>query len=242
MKKLMLVAAVAAIAGGAFAACEEDTACVYAYKMTLTGKSTVPLAKKGNASKCVDAACFRKVGSYKVTGYVFGTTTDNTNPDECIEGCACNDFSAIKSVLWNTGTKTLLTDALEIKQLDLIGADAKSAEIVATLGDLTLAGFGKYNTKTLKLTSASGNFAGQVAAPKCSTCTYNADTCDDTCEETDSAVFAVCTLEATTAETTAAYGKWSLKTNAAAVKKLTKNYSEEGTVLIPSNVKVVQVP
>ena len=235
MKKLMIAVAAAAMVGGAFAACQEDTACVYAYQVSLSGKSTVAASTKANPSACVDADCYRKAASYKVKGYIWGVTDDQTDPSQCIEGCGCLDLTQAASTtyLWNTKTLKKLDD-MTFEQLNLIGSNvgtkAKTAEVVARIGDLVLAGFGKYDTKKLEFKSASGYFAGTVAAPVCTTCTYSADDCTDTCEETASMAFAVCTLEATDVATTPAYGKWSIKYSKSAAKKLTKNFAEAAIV------------
>ena len=239
MKKLMIAAAAAALVGGAFAACQEDTACVFAYQVSLSGKSTVAASTKAKPSQCIDADCYRKAASYKVKGYIWGVTDDQTDPSQCIEGCGCLDLTATAptTYLWNTKTLKKLGD-MTFSQLDLIGsnvgAKAKTAEVVAKIDDLTLAGFGKYDTKKLELKSATGYFAGTVAAPVCSTCTYNADDCTEACEDTVSKAFAVCTLEAAEADSTPAYGKWTMKYSKTAAKKLTKVYDESS--IVPAKV------
>ena len=239
MKKLMIAVAAAAMVGGAFAECQEDTACVYAYQVSLSGKSTVAASTKANPSACVDADCYRKAASYKVKGYIWGVTDDQTDPSQCIEGCGCLDLTQAASTtyLWNTKTLKKLDD-MTFEQLNLIGSNvgtkAKTAEVVAKIGDLVLAGFGKYDTKKLEFKSASGYFAGTVAAPVCTTCTYNATDCEDVCEETASKAFAVCTLEAAEVATTPAYGKWSIKYSKSAAKKLTKNFAE--AAIVPAKV------
>ncbi len=235
MKKLMIAAAAAAMIGGAFAACQEDTACVWAYKLTLSGKTTVAFTVKGKASTCTEDVCYRKAGSFKIDGYIFGQSTDLTDEANCIEGCGCADLSAADaiddSIFWNTKSKKEVQADFAFTQLNLIGKDGKQLEAVATFNDLTLAGFGTYDVKKLAIKSISGNFAGTLDAPVCETCTYDADNCEDDCEEIDTIVFKLCTLEEDSADTTAAFGKWTLKPNSAAVKKLTKEY--DGLVLAP---------
>lgn len=239
MKKLMIAVAAAALVGGAFAACQEDTACVYAYQVSLSGKSTVAASTKAKPSACVDADCYRKAASYKVKGYVWGTTTDLTDESQCVEGCSCLDLTQAQSTtyLWNTKTLKKLGD-MTFSQLTLIGSNvgtkAKTAEVVAKIDDLVLAGFGKYDTKKLEFKSASGYFAGTVAAPVCTTCTYNAGDCTEECVDSASKAFAVCTLEAAEVETTPAYGKWSIKYSKSAAKKLTKNFAE--AAIVPAKV------
>ena len=162
-----------------------------------------------------------------------------TNPDQCVEGCGCLDLSQAQftTYLWNTKTLKKLGD-MTFSQLDLVGsnvgAKAKTAEVVAKIDELVLAGFGKYDTKKLEFKSASGYFAGTVAAPVCTTCTYNAGDCTEACEETASKAFALCTLEASDVATTPAYGKWSIKYSKSAAKKLTKNFAE--AAIVPAKV------
>ena len=239
MKKLMIAVAAAAMVGGAYAACQEDTACVFAYQVSLSGKSTVAASTKAKPSACIDADCYRKAGSYKVKGYIWGTTEDLNDPTQCVEGCGCLDLSQAQftTYLWNTKTLKKLGD-MTFSQLDLVGsnvgAKAKTVEVVAKIDDLALAGFGKYDTKKLEFKSASGYFAGTVAAPVCTTCTYNAGDCTEDCNETASKAFALCTLEASDVATTPAYGKWSIKYSKSAAKKLTKNFAE--AAIVPAKV------
>lgn len=233
MKKLMIAAAAAALVGGAFADCQEDTACVFAYQVSLSGKSTVAVATKANLSACVDASCYRKVGSYKVKGYVWGATTASGAASTCDEACDCNDLQVVTTYLWNTKTLAkqgdLVFDAIYLVG-STVGLKAKTAEVTATLDGLKLAGFGKYDTKNLVLKSATGYFAGTVDAPECVTCAYNTTECQDECVSVASKAFAICTLDEVEAATTPAYGKWSIKYSKSAVKKLTKNYAESAIV------------
>ena len=241
MKKLMIALAAAGLVGGAYADCQEGAKCVFAYQVSLSGKSTVAASTKAKPSACIDADCYRKAGSYKVKGYIWGKTADLTNPDQCVEGCGCLDLSSADvekvTYLWNTKTLKKLGD-MEFSQLDLVGSNdkmkAKTAEVVAKIGDLVLAGFGKYDTKKLEFKSASGYFAGTVAAPVCVSCTYDASNCEETCTPSASKAFTLCTLEANDVDTTPAYGKWSMKYSKSAAKKLTKNFAE--AAIVPAKV------
>ena len=235
MKKLMILAAVAAMGTGAFARCAEPTACVYAYKFTMSGKTVTGVTQKGNASHCIDPVCYATPASLKVTGYVYGTTTDMTDPDQCVEGCACNDFTAPETVVWDAKAKKQLTDAVTFDTIDVVSKKQNKVQVLATLGDVTLAGQG--SVKKGKITSVKGNFAGSMAAPVCTTCTYDATDCSDSCEETTALVGKLCSVETAAAEKAVVFGKWTLKANKAAVKKLTKAYAPE--TLLPKNIKVV---
>lgn len=212
---------------------------MFAYQVALSGKSTVAASTKAKPSACIDADCYRKAGSYKVKGYIWGVTTDLTDPDQCVEGCSCLDLSSatFTTYLWNTKTLKKLGD-MEFSQLDLVGSNdkmkAKTVEVVAKIDDLALAGFGKYNTKKLEFKSATGYFAGTVAAPLCMSCTYDKDKCEDNCTESASKAFALCSLEASDVATTPAYGKWSIKYSKSAAKKLTKKY--DAATLVPAKV------
>ncbi len=240
MKKLMIALAAAGLVGGAYAGCQEDTKCVFAYQVSLSGKSTVAASTKAKPSACIDADCYRKAGSYKVKGYIWGATDYESIPDQCVEGCGCLDLSTatFTTYLWNTKTLKKLDDDMSFSQLDLVGSNdkmkAKTAEVVAKIGDLVLAGFGKYDTKKLEFKSASGYFAGTVAAPVCVSCTYDASNCEDNCTESASKAFTLCALEASDVATTPAYGKWSMKYSKSAAKKLTKNFAE--AAIVPAKV------
>lgn len=244
MKKIIALAAIAAV-GAAFGACEnpvEPANCVFAYSVSLSGKSTVAKRATVKAATACDEPTtnfYRKAASFKVKGYIYGQTT--AEEGECGEtGCGCNDFGTISAYLWDTRTLAKLGE-FKFDQIDLIGAStakkSTTAEVVASLDDLTLAGFGKYDTKSLYLKSASGYFAGTVAAPKFVDKGYDADTCEDTESEDDSKVFAVCTLESADAENTPAYGKWTVKYNKSAAKKLAKTGDElDVSAIVPAKV------
>lgn len=240
MKKLMILAAVAAMGSGAFAACAEPpTACVYAYKLTMTGKTVAGVIQKGKTS-CDGDVCWATPASLKVTGYVYGTTQDQTDPNQCIEGCACNDFAAPETVVWDAKAKKQLTDKVEFDTIDVVSKKQNKVQVLATLGDVTLAGQG--SVKKGKITSVKGNFAGSMAAPVCSTCTYDSTDCSESCTEDTVIVGKLCPDEGDeatkTAEKAVVFGKWTLKANKAAVKKLTKAYAAE--TLLPKNVTPAQ--
>ena len=239
MKKLMILAAVAAMGTGAFAACAEPTACVYAYKLTMSGKTVTGVTQKGNASHCIDPVCYATPASLKVTGYVYGTTQDQTDPDQCIEGCACNDFATPETVVWDAKAKKQLdttTYTFAFDTIDVVSKKQNKVQVLATLGDVTLAGQG--SVKKGKITSVKGNFAGSMAAPVCTTCTYNPTDCNDDCNDAPALVGKLCSDQTEAATKAVVFGKWTLKANKAAVKKLTKAYAPE--TLLPKNVAPAQ--
>ncbi len=238
MKKIIALAAIAAV-GATFGACEESADCVFAYSVSLSGKTSVAKATKAKPSQCVEADCYRKSGSFKAKGFIYGQTTA-TEADEstCTDAsCGCNEFDAITTYVWNTKTLEKLGD-VEFTSLARIGSTAfkkaTTVEVVGKLDDLTLAGFGKYDAKKNYLKSASGYFAGTLDVPECETCEYDADSCEDACASTASSAFKICAEEDSDAEAVPAYGKWTVKYNKSAVKKLTKNFAE--SAIVPAKV------
>lgn len=236
MKKLVF-AALAAAAMGVFGTCDEPADCVYAYKFKASYKTGVAKATKGKASKCIDGSCYLKKGTVKIAGYLYDQTEATGSEATCDEGCGCFDWSAAPAnvFLWNSKTKEPVTDTLAVKKVQLIGKDGKTVDAVLTLGDINLAGFGKYDQKKLRVKSVKGKLAGSVTAPLCKNCTYDKTTCEDQCEEAAAQVYALCTLEAADAETTAASGKWSMKYSKSATKKLTKKFGPE--TILPKGYK-----
>lgn len=238
MKKLM-IAALAVASMGVFGECAETADCVYAYKFKASYNTGVAKATKGKASQCIDGVCYLKKGTVKVAGYIYGQTEATGSEATCDEGCGCFDWATPENVtLWNAKTKVGLADQFATEKIQLIGKDAKTVDAVFTLGNITLAGFGKYDTKKKLVKSIKGKLAGSVTAPQCLSCTYNTDECTEECEPTAANAYALCTLEAAEAETSAAAGKWSLKYSKSAVKKLTKNYAAE--TILPKGYTAAQ--
>lgn len=240
MKKIIAIAAIAAV-GAAFGECQDPTDCVFAYQVSLSGKSAVAASTKAKPSQCIDAECYRKAASFKAKGYIYGTTeVTEANPDECIDGsCGCNEFAEVTSYIWNTKTLKKVTSDFKFDSIARIGsavsAKAKTVEILASADDaLTFAGFGKYDTKKAFLKSASGYFAGKLPLPECESCSYDKDNCEDVCESTTSTAFAVCSDEASDVDVVPAYGKWTIKYSKSAVKKLAKNYADDA--IVPAKV------
>lgn len=246
MKKLIALAAIAAV-GATFGACEEEPAeCVFAYSVSLSGKTSVAKATKAPKSNCDDpSVCYRKSGSFKAKGYVYGKT-ELADGGECSDDtCGCNEWTgegAVSSYIWNTKTLKAI-EGFEFSSLARIGAakseKAKTVEVIGTLEGLTLAGFGRYDMKNSRITSASGYFAGTLAAPECETCTYDATACEDDCESVGSVAFEICSDSEVDSDgaTVPAYGKWTIKYNKSVAKKLAKTGDElDVTVVVPSKV------
>lgn len=222
MKKLMILAAVAVMGGAVMAACEEGAKCVFAYKLTMSGKTVVGQATKGKASQCIDPTCIAVPGKIKTTGYIYGTTEDLNDPDQCVAGCGCNDFTTTEAVLLDKKAKMIVPTAVEFDTIDVIGKKQNTVQVLAKIGEVTLAGQGKVKKGTIS--SVKGNFAGSMDAPVCSTCTYDASDCSETCDETPAIVGKLCSIETAPAEKSVVFGKWSMKNSKSAAKKLTKNY------------------
>lgn len=242
MKKIIALAAIAAV-GAAFGACEgpvEPANCVFAYSVSLSGKSTVAKSATVKESACEsNVVCYRKSASFKAKGYIYGTTT--AEQGECGEtGCGCNEFADVTSYIWNTKTLEKMGD-FTFTSLARIGSatfkKATTVEVVGSLDALTLAGFGKYDAKKNYLKSASGYFAGTLAIPKCESCTYNAQVCEDQCDTTDSSAFKICAEEDSDVDAVPAYGKWTVKYNKSAAKKLAKTGEElDVSAIVPAKV------
>lgn len=224
MKKLMIAAAVAAIAAGVFADCKEeptpkDDAWVYVWKFS--GKTTVGKKTKVAASLCKDggdADCTIRIpGSLKIQGYTY----------YCNPGCGSDAFEEFSEELevfyMKKPYKTFLYGGVATEVSKIIGAKKKQYEAFGfatfddpvTLGryELAYAGLGKY--KKGRVSSVKGNFAGTLSQPyyvpkagKCIPAGYW------DCESLE----LVCN-----GEYTVAYGKWSAKFKKSAAKKYAKN-------------------
>lgn len=124
---------------------------------------------------------------------------------------------------------------------DAVVNDGEEEEGESKIGVLTLAGFGKRGKRgngVIMVKNISGFFAGQLPV-YCENCEFNNTTCKDNCSGEWAVAWTICTdveyvaSDDNEGETegdpneglTAAYGKWTLKWNATAAAKLTKNYS-----------------
>lgn len=230
MKKLItgVVALCAVFIGGGSAfgsACSvepvKETAWVYKWKFT--GKTTYG-AKARAASACSagDTCTIRCPASLKIEGYTWA----------CSPGCGTEGFemfSEVNEVFWqNKPFKASLAGGVMTEICNIIGKKAKNCEVGGTatftqfvdgtqpagIYAFTYAGLGKYDKKHGRITSASGNFAGQLNAP-----VYV-----DKCSIID-AGFWDCGTLALNCDTKPSimYGKWSVKYKKSASKKYLKN-------------------
>ena len=229
MKKLMIAAAIAALAGVTFADCGID--CAYAYRLKLAGK-TVKGKSLAAKSACETGACWAKPASLRIAGYIYGVT--DAEGEEGCATCGCNDFSGFETVgFWNENkVQVTFEPTVELFEILRNGGAKNKAQILIKAGDLNLAGFGVYNPKTQKLKSASGFFAGTIEAPVCAGA-YDKSTCEWG-EATPAQVYTLCNLEeAADASAAIAYGRWSLTYKADKVAALEAGAAAEA-VLLPA--------
>lgn len=228
MKKLMIAAVAAIVAGGAFAECAyikpvvvKDTDPAWAYKWTFTGKTT-----KAIATTCSKANYITRTStSLKIQGWSL-----YCDP-------LCGDFEAAEAteIFWRTKpTKITLDGGVTFEVANVIGKAGKNYEAFGVadfasdgtqLYTLYLAGFGTYDAKNDRVSSISGNFAGIASAPK---------SADEKCEDGQvSKVWECCgcpTLEADSV----AFGKWSIKYNKSMAKKYAAGEKDLYKKLYPS--------
>ena len=229
MKKLMAIAAIA-VSGAAVAAnCSpitpviDTTPAVYNWKFT--GKTTVGDYIKGyhkDGSGCAPSPidvlgeAIRVPGSLAIQGYTY----------YCVPCCGTFAEAPDYEVFYFTKPyKDALIGGVNTSFVNVIGKKAKDVEVYGILDgvttaatsaeaySLTYAGFGKYDLKNFRVSSASGNFAGLKAMPhylKVAGC--------------PEAVYWDCTGSVYLSGNPAiAYGKWSVKYNSTASKKYGKN-------------------
>ena len=229
MKKLMIAAFAAAAVGGAFAAnCTPEPGQVptldpWAYSWTFSGKTTTGVLVKGVASRDVgvcnpgtipgtDDEYIRVPTTLKIQGYTY-----QCNPE-------CGSFGEwdkeafvitkpAKDVFFGAGL------AGDLGMAHVIGKKATQVEIADEFDAVTVdsgemysllfAGFGTYNLKNARVSSASGNFAGLKITPHA----LSVRGCPE-------AIYWDCTGLAYLADDarSIAYGKWSVKFASSAAK------------------------
>ena len=216
MKKLIIVAAAAAMGISAFGACSYipptpskvgDPA--WAYKWKFSGKTT----------KAVEVKCSRQAGTF----------VTRTSTSLKIQGWSfycdplCGDFEAAQAdeIFWSTKPEKVLFDeaGVTLEVANVIGKKGKNYEAAgaAVFDDLyavTFAGFGKYDAKNERVSSIKGNFAGFAAAPSLSK--YNKANCNY--ETPVSKVWECCGCPTADADSVA-FGKWSVKYSKSYAKK-----------------------
>ena len=233
MKKLMIAAFAAAAVGGVFAAnCKpgatpEPTLDPWAYSWTFSGKTTTGVLVKGIADRdtgvCnpgtipgTDDEYIRVPTTLKIQGYTY----------QCFPECGSfgewdkEAFVITKPAKdWFDG----IGEAGDLGIAHVIGKKATQVEIADEFDAVTVdsgeeyylvfAGFGTYNLKNVRVSSASGNFAGMKITPHA----LSVRGCPE-------AIYWDCTGLAylDDDEWSIAYGKWSVKFASSAAKAYEK--------------------
>lgn len=234
MKKLMIAAAVAGIASGAFAqnSCS-PTPGVLVYDVSMTVETTKGVvAKAGSGSICTPG------GSSGGTGCTVLRTKDKTKFAGWIYDCTdtCDLVAQGSVLMWDSKRKYAFTSAAFATDfINVMGTNKKDAEwsweFTGTVDysangfgtqDYTLrgSGYGKFNGKYY--TSFSGKFGGYV--------TPSFDLSNKSC--CDPSGIWLCS-DLTTLDNsvnTVAFGTWSVKYNGSA----SKLYQKEGTLKTPN--------
>ena len=238
MKKLMIAAVVAAMGVSAMADCEEAF-CAYAYRVKLAGKTVKGKSITDTTSKKTynpvsedceyDSACFAKPASLRIAGYLYDV--GEKPEDECSSCDFCEKIisSDVFFHFWDENKQPVKVDDVKVDTFDVLrnsGACDK-AQILITMDGLNLAGFGAFNPKTHKLKSASGFFAGSLAAPECKK--WDGTICDWG-DPTPAKVFAPCLAEdgswvVDSAKKAIAFGRWSMTYKADKVATIEKTGS-----------------
>ena len=232
----MIAAVAAVVAGGAFAACNYNEPPTqpktWAYTWKFTGKTTdgvLTKGTKGKSSNCgystpgSTGGAVRAPASLKIQGYTA----------YCDVTCGSDDFEVLaecQEVFWQTKpNKVSLSGGVTTEVSNIIGKKAKQYEIMGLatfIGyvdeptnadqiryDLVFAGLGKYDLKNSRVSSASGNFAGTLEYPwyvSKQECKY-------------AGIWDCATITLIGEETpvdSVAFGKWNVKFNKKAAKKL----------------------
>ena len=204
MKKLMMIAAAMTIVGGAYAACgdeqtDEDCALVYDFKASL--KTTEGKAYSGDC----DDVCYRKKGSLRLKGYLFGCD------------CTCEDFLALELYVYDKKTDMEESGAPEWTILNAIGKKGTDLEALMSLelGEavFTAAGFGSFDKYGL-VKKISGYVVGTVPYPECSV---------DCSDGNPAVAYPACDFIEDPYVDSIAYGSWSIRYNSSKTKKYAAN-------------------
>ena len=256
MKKCMIAAIAAVVVGGAFAACNYNDPPTqpktWAYTWKFTGKTTdgvLTKGTKGKAGNCnmgtpaTAGGAVRAPASLKIQGYTA----------YCDVTCGSDDFEVLaecQEVFWQTKPhKVSLSGGVTTEVSNIIGKKAKQYEIagLATfIGyadepgmadqlkyELVFAGLGKYDFKNSRVSSASGNFAGTLEYPwyvSKDRCVY-------------AGIWDCATITLIGEETpvdSVAFGKWNVKYNKKAAKKLRNN--KAGNIYAAASVPKWVIP
>ena len=219
MKKLMIAATIAALAGASFADCNEK--CPFAYRMKVMVRTTLSGAVNDTAT--CNEGCYRKPSIRRFIGFIYGKTEGS----DC-DGCKCNDWVKGANVaLWDfdarkgvnfTGAELFLLDRVGYQQTDKCEMafefntfetcmDPVTKKETFAYGALIFSGFGSTGIHEGNVTV--GAVAGYCAGYLPAFCTTkDAKTCTESCSI--SKAWELCSANPITPPFTAAYGKWTL--------------------------------
>jgi len=235
MKKLMLIAALAAVVG-AQGACKDDNssdAAVYVWQFRGKTSTAIAITEKTGGG-CTDSGstgcAIRIPGSLAIQAYSYICDYFCDTLEETLANSP-TQYSA--TLPWKSKVYEMV-DVFQIDAAHVVGKSATQYELggVATFkftdsSDLqetfllTFAGFGTFQKTTGLVTAVSGNFAGLQMPPR-----YNGKIKDTKiyCPEADywDCVDTINYANDATAPSVA-YGNWSVRYNAAYSKKLSTN-------------------
>ena len=245
MKKLMLIAAVAAVAG-AYADCQLDTpkeAAVYAWKFV--GKTTVGALASykvagtvGNncnlgGGSSTSACAIRVPGNLAIQGYLYYCENCCSTFES---GSAGATIAATESFYMTKPFKDAFSQA-DItfgESHHIIGKSATQYEAngVATLTtlnpsvtySLTFAGLGTWNKSKKVVTAISGSFAGTAKSPYYIGYVGTGKDREWKCVEADWWLCDPISFAGAPSEASVAYGNWSARYNASASARYRKGY------------------
>ena len=243
MKKVMIAAAVAALAGIASAAtcgeCDCAVTCTFGYRLKVMVRTTgsCSVQKQNPCGEC-ETGAYRGPVIRRFMGLVYGKEPSGTGL--CGEtACGCNDW---KDTAWvaiydydNSTPMYLDADTTELLQLNRIGCkaeDRQKAEMAFTIGftctekgttnksQMTFAGFGLCGNHNGQITigAISGYCAGQLPAGG----SYTTGPCTDPTQVCYTYAWNICCNTEYKCAYTAAYGKWTLVWDSSIAAQVTK--------------------
>ena len=235
MKKLMIAATIAALAGASFADCNEK--CTFAYRMKVMVRTTLSGAVNDTAT-CTEG-CYRKPSIRRFIGFIYGSTGSK----EC---CDCNAWKKANVALWDfdarkgvdfTGAELFLLDRVGYQQTDKCEMcfELNTFETCGktyAYGALFFSGFGSCGIHEGNVTV--GAVAGYCAGYLPAFCiTKDQKTCTEKCSI--SKAWDICTGAQITPPFTAAYGKWTLTWDSGAAAQV-------GNALANGSARIDGVP
>ena len=236
MKKLMLTAAVAAIASGAFALCGEvepipaiivKAAARTVYTFNFCGKTTKGAEGAAIVSQCGETSegCIARIpAKLKIKGWLALCGNGCTEINAGTEGAAAYAFWVLKPYKGWISADDVALDFAGGEFPHVIGKKPNKAEAFGTLagtvvfadqaqwslGDgLYFAGLGKYKAPLYK--KIKGNFAGSPAA--------SWYVSNKVCKQSSPYDCETLTLKCDETPNTVAFGKWTMKYSKSASKK-----------------------